>query len=136
VDLIERSEKTAPHLSREALAKATELVERDDDSGFDVHARWVLDTGSDEYRSTFTKALQGRQHEWSLRGGHRRRPGPHARAGDGIDRRSGGFLIPFQLDPTIILTSGGSVHPFREIARQVVATGALWNGVSSTGAVA
>jgi hypothetical protein len=35
---------------------------------------------------------------------------------------SGGYLVPFQLDPTIVLTSGGSVHSFREIARVVQTT--------------
>ncbi len=44
---------------------------------------------------------------------------------------AGGFMIPFQLDPTVILTSDGSVNEIRQIARQVIATGDIWYGVSS-----
>ena len=35
---------------------------------------------------------------------------------------SGGYLVPFQLDPTVILTSDGSYNEIRQIARQVVAS--------------
>ncbi len=48
---------------------------------------------------------------------------------------AGGFLVPFQLDPTVIITANGSVNQIRQVARQVVAIGDVWNGVSS-GAVA
>jgi len=43
----------------------------------------------------------------------------------------GGYLVPFQLDPTVIITSDGSRNQIRQVARQVVATGDRWNGVSS-----
>ena len=46
---------------------------------------------------------------------------------------SGGFLIPFQLDASVILTADGSLNEIRQIARQVVATGDVWSGVSSAG---
>lgn len=48
---------------------------------------------------------------------------------------AGGYLVPFQLDPTVIITANGSVNQIRQVARQVIATGDVWNGVSS-GAVA
>lgn len=44
---------------------------------------------------------------------------------------SGGYLVPFQLDPAVIITSDGSMNPIRRVARQVVATGNKWNGVSA-----
>lgn len=44
---------------------------------------------------------------------------------------SGGYLVPFQLDPTVILTSDGSYNEIRQIGREVVATGDVWNGVSA-----
>ncbi len=44
---------------------------------------------------------------------------------------AGGFLVPFQLDPTVIITSDGSLNEIRQVAREVVATGDVWNGVSS-----
>jgi HK97 family phage major capsid protein len=45
---------------------------------------------------------------------------------------AGGFLIPQQLDPTVILTSDGSFNQARAHFRQVVATGNVWYGVSTT----
>lgn len=44
----------------------------------------------------------------------------------------GGFLIPFQLDPSVIITADGSLNEIRKIARVVQATGDVWNGVSGT----
>lgn len=44
---------------------------------------------------------------------------------------AGGYLVPFQLDPTVIITANGSRNQIRQVARQVVATGDVWNGVSS-----
>lgn len=44
---------------------------------------------------------------------------------------SGGFLVPFQLDPTVIITSDGTFNQVRNAARTVVATGDVWNGVSA-----
>lgn len=44
---------------------------------------------------------------------------------------AGGYLVPFQLDPALILTSDGSRNDIRSLARQVVATGDVWHGVSA-----
>jgi HK97 family phage major capsid protein len=44
---------------------------------------------------------------------------------------AGGYLIPFQLDPTVIITSAGVRSDIRQVARQVVATGDIWHGVAS-----
>ena len=61
----------------------------------------------------------------------------HGEEADAVERAmsltdsAGGYLVPFQLDPTVILTSDGSVNQIRQIARTVVATGDVWNGVSA-----
>lgn len=44
---------------------------------------------------------------------------------------AGGYLVPFQLDPTVILSSDGSRNDIRNAARQVIATGDVWHGVSA-----
>lgn len=44
---------------------------------------------------------------------------------------AGGYLVPFQLDPTVILTSAGSFNQVRRLARQVIATTDVWHGVSA-----
>ena len=49
---------------------------------------------------------------------------------------AGGYLIPAQLDPSILLSSNGSTNPLRQIARVVQTTGDTWNGISSDGVTA
>lgn len=46
---------------------------------------------------------------------------------------SGGFLVPFELDPTIVLLSGGSTNPLLEIANVKTVTSDIWHGVTSAG---
>jgi HK97 family phage major capsid protein len=46
---------------------------------------------------------------------------------------TGGFAVPFTLDPTVILTDAGVVNPIRQIARVVSITGKTWEGVTSAG---
>lgn len=46
---------------------------------------------------------------------------------------TGGFAVPFTLDPSVILTDGGVVNPIRQIARVVQITGKQWQGVTSAG---
>jgi HK97 family phage major capsid protein len=45
----------------------------------------------------------------------------------------GGYAVPFQLDPTIILTNDGSISPLRQIARVEQITGKTWQGITSAG---
>lgn len=49
---------------------------------------------------------------------------------------SGGFAVPFALDPTILLTSGGAVSPIRELARVEQIVTDSWRGVTSEGVTA
>lgn len=44
-----------------------------------------------------------------------------------------GFMLPFVLDPTIILTNVGSMNPYRRVSRVEQTTSNTWNGVSSAG---
>lgn len=46
---------------------------------------------------------------------------------------AGGYAVPFQLDPTVILTNAGTVNPIREVARVEQITGKQWQGVTSAG---
>jgi HK97 family phage major capsid protein len=50
-----------------------------------------------------------------------------------LTSNAGGYLVPFQLDPTVIITANGSFNQVRGASRQVVATGNTWNGVTSGG---
>ena len=43
------------------------------------------------------------------------------------------YLLPFVLDPTIILTNAGSANPWRRISNIKQTTSSTWNGVNSAG---
>jgi len=53
-----------------------------------------------------------------------------------LTTNSGGYGVPFQLDPTIILSSDGGINPFRQIARIEQINVDTWQGVSSAGVTA
>jgi HK97 family phage major capsid protein len=46
---------------------------------------------------------------------------------------NGGYLVPFTLDPTIILTNAGAANPFRQISTIKTIATDTWNGVTSAG---
>lgn len=88
-------------------------------------ARRIIATGSPTYERAFGKAIQQRgvmglsteeQRALSL----------------GIDA-DGGYAVPFELDPTIVLTSDGVIDPLRSIARVETITGKEWQGITSEG---
>jgi HK97 family phage major capsid protein len=59
-----------------------------------------------------------------------------ARAALSLTGANGGFLVPFTLDPAIMLTNAGSANPWRAWATIKQTTTNDWNGVSSAGVTA
>jgi HK97 family phage major capsid protein len=108
---------------------ATKILERFDDEVGRLSQQCLV-TSSPAYLRAWAKMARNRSH--SLTQDERRalQEAEHFRAMSLTDS-AGGYLVPFQLDPTIILTSDGSANDIRMFARQVVATGDKWNGVTS-----
>jgi HK97 family phage major capsid protein/HK97 family phage prohead protease len=102
---------------------ATLLDTIDDEHG--TLARRILVTGSPLYDRAFGKML-GKQSVAGL-------TAEESRALSLGTDSAGGYAVPFQLDPTVILTSNGVVNPLRQIARVETITGKEWDGVSSAG---
>src|SRR5258708_7160506 len=83
-------------------------------------AQHILMTGSQEYQDAFTAYLEN--------------PQQHSmRAALSLTQANGGYLLPFVLDPTIVLTNASSANPWRRISRVVQTTSNTWNGVNSAG---
>jgi HK97 family phage major capsid protein len=59
-----------------------------------------------------------------------------ARAALSLTGANGGFLVPFTLDPSIVLTNAGAANPWRQWAMIKQTTTNDWNGVSSAGVTA
>lgn len=108
----------------------TNLLERSDTKDAQL-ATQVLLTSSESYVRAFAAAIGTNGDLSRLEDDDRR---VLARAMTTVDA-AGGFLIPFQLDPSVINTADGSFNQVRQIARKVTATGDEWHGVSSAGVI-
>ncbi|MFJ9114475.1 phage major capsid protein [Streptomyces sp. NPDC102394] len=108
----------------DAQERAAYLVDNIDDEHGTLARRMLL-TGSPLYNRAFGRMMQ----KLSTNG----LTAEESRALQlGVDA-SGGFAVPFQLDPTVILTSDGNINPLREVARVEQIVGKTWQGVTSSG---
>ncbi len=55
------------------------------------------------------------------------------RAALSLTNANGGYLVPYTLDPSVILTNNGSANPFRRMATIKSTATDEWNGVTSAG---
>jgi len=104
---------------------ATKLLAKWDDSSGSI-SRLVIATSAPDYMSFWSKSL--RYGTAAVFTDEERAAVARAMS---LTDTAGGFLVPFQLDPTVIITDDGSLNEIRQVARQVIATGDVWNGVSS-----
>ncbi len=107
-------------------ANAAKLLETIPDDTTGMLARRILATGSPEYARVFGRALAAG------------RPPTTGRDAEILalgESDTGSFAVPFQLDPTIILTTNGAINPLRQISRVEQITGKEFDLVTSTGVV-
>ena len=88
-------------------------------------ARHILETGSQEYYDAFERYIRDPDHVSQA-----------TRAALNLGVASGGYLLPFVLDPTIVLTNNASANPYRRISNVKTTTSNTWNGVTSAGVTA
>jgi HK97 family phage major capsid protein/HK97 family phage prohead protease len=112
---------TSREAAQESVARLLDNV--DDKDG--TLARRILATGSPVYDRAFGKAMLTLSTN-TLTSEERAALAVGAGA-------TGGFAVPYQLDPTVILTSDGVVDPLRSISRVEQIVGKTWQGVSSAG---
>ena len=122
-DAIERM----PYASDKVREVSARLIEGDDSTRM---AEMVLGTTSPEYGRAFAKLIRHRGQDAALTVDEREALQRAMAIGAGS---TGGYLVPFQLDPSVILTANGSFNQVRQLARVVTATGDKWHGVSSAG---
>lgn len=116
----EAIEQAPEYMTDAHRQSAAVLVDRDQDG--DV-AKYLLDHGSKDYVDAWFHYM--RSGRWP--------EGGENRAAMTTTGANGGYMIPFYLDPSIILTNAGSVNPFRAISRVVSITTNAWHGVTSAG---
>lgn len=119
-----------PGASDNIRQAATNIIERFDSKDSRL-ARFALVTSKPAYLRAWSKLAVGKGH--ALTDVEQRAIADvEAFRAMSLTDSSGGYLVPFQLDPTVIITSSSVRSDIRQVARQVVATGDVWNGVSST----
>ena len=129
-------------LPADAANVAERLVVSGEDDSRSLAARWVEATGADAYRRAFFKLVSDPKRGHLLwtdeeKDAYKRAHlvGKELRA-MGTGTGAGGELLPLYLDPSILLTSAGSINPLRKIARVVQTTSNTWQGVTSAGITA
>jgi HK97 family phage major capsid protein len=132
-------ERMADHLSADAGDRLDDVVRRDR-SGLD--ARYIDAVSNPEYERAFWKRVMRpdtAQFEMTAAEAEAMRTVAQVeleRAMSVGTTTAGGFGVPFALDPTIVLSSDGSVNPLRELATVTPITTNEWKGVTSEGVTA
>ena len=85
----------------------------------------MLLTGSPEYQEAFRNFVE---HPKTMRRDHE-----EVLSRTALALSATGSMLPFVLDPTIILTNTGSANPWRRISNVKQTTSNTWNGVTSAG---
>jgi HK97 family phage major capsid protein/HK97 family phage prohead protease len=111
--------------NREAAQERAAFLLENVDTKDGALARRVLQTGSATYERAFGKVAANLT-ENGLTNEERAALAVGAGA-------TGGYAVPFQLDPTVILTNDGRINPLRSVARQVQIVGKEWQGITSAG---
>jgi HK97 family phage major capsid protein len=134
---IEMSRPRHPGIDADTARSNVERLVEENDTEDGRFARYLLAVGSPAYRRAFGHYLQRgdasgmsreEQAAWQL--------GQTAERALSLTGATGGFAVPFELDPTILNTSNGVVNPIRQIANVEQITVDEWRGVSSTGITA
>lgn len=87
-------------------------------------ARHILMASSKAYQDEFKQFVQSQG----------QMPGELMRTALSLTNANGGYLVPVQLDPTIVLTNNGAINPLREISTVKTIAGAnVYQGVTSAG---
>ena len=107
-----------------------DLLERADTLGDGLIARRLLMTGSEEYKRAWSKAVAGGYPMLS-----REEQGMLYRAAS-LTTTSGGFAVPFVLDPTVLPSSSGALNPYRSSSSVTSISVDEWRGVTSDGITA
>lgn len=112
----------------EAQERMQGLLDEVDNEAGDLAKRMLL-TGSEVYERAFGKTVRHGGTAMLTQEEHQALIRAQALGTDG----SGGYAVPFQLDPTVILTNAGVVNPIRQLARVEQIVGKQWQGVTSAG---
>jgi Phage capsid family len=114
----------------DAIRQASSIIVEQFDSQDSRLARQCLVTSKPAYLRCWSKLMTGKEHALTPDEQRARADVEAFRAMSLIDT-TGGYLVPWQLEPSLISTSAFVRSDLRAAARVVIATGDVWNGVTS-----
>jgi HK97 family phage major capsid protein len=137
LDALTRAERTSPHLGRSTLDTVARYVETDTGDAF---SRYVTVAADPAYRSAFTKLLGNPtmgQYEWDDAERQAFARTQELQRAMALTDVAGGYMIPFDLDPAIVLANGGTSNTALRSAFTVRSTVSdVWRGITSAGVTA
>jgi HK97 family phage major capsid protein len=107
-------------LQHDGAEQATRMIEKMGPKFGTAVSRHILTTSTPEYLAAFQQYME-------------EPTGFSQRAAMSLTAANGGYLVPFTLDPTIILTNNASANPYRRYATIKTTATNDWNGVTSAG---
>lgn len=133
----DRALKAIDGETRLSTRQKDRLVEMLADRATNLHgalARHIIATGRPAYRSAFAKLVR-------MEGGAYLTQEEYAaldevRAINITTNGEGGFLMPFTLDPTVVLVNDGRTNPMRQLATVRTVATDNWQGVNTAGITA
>jgi HK97 family phage major capsid protein len=135
IDALERSGQ----LATDAAERAERLLSTGTPREQSIASRWAATTGDPAYSRAFFHLLADPQRGhlmWSPQEADAYRRVEEMRAYGSLTDNVGGFMVPAQLDPAIILSNAGTTNAMRRVATVKQTTSESWNGVTSTGTTA
>lgn len=136
-DVEDRARKAVDDESRLTQNQKERLHEMLADRGTNVHgalARHVIATGRPAYRSAFAKLVRMQGAPYLTR--EEQAAVDEVRAINITTDGDGGFLMPFTLDPTVVLVNDGRTNPMRQLATVRTVMTDNWQGVNTAGVTA
>ncbi len=129
-DTVSRAKAAVEQFSGYVVSDASKdhvmgLLEADGKHG-PLIARHILMASSKAYQAEFREYIQSQGQE----------VGTLMRTAMSLTAGNGGYLVPVQLDPTVVLTNSGAVNPLREISTVKTVAVNQFNGVTSAGVTA
>lgn len=123
----------------EGFAKVLDVLTDGRDGERGRMARWAVAASNPAYERAFGKLIVDptRGHlEWTEEERVAYKTVSELSRAMSLTDANGGYMVPFTLDPAILLTNDGSNNPLRRLATVKMTTTDSWNGITSAGVTA
>ena len=136
---LDATQTRAAKVPEQGVAKVVDVIANGTGAEPGRIARWAIAASNPAYETAFAKMLidPTRGHlEWSTDERNAYTAVAELSRTMSLTVGAGGYMVPFTLDPSIMLTNDGSSNPLRRLATVKLTKTNSWNGITSAGATA